>query len=599
MHLRPKHAWFLAFTAVFAVLAGFVFWGTWSLDACPVMPDSPMAILPGWEWFGMGFVRRWIATGCVTPFDLIRSFLFTPYFWQELLYVGGVFFAGLGLAYYLRGRGLSSAASYCAGLFLSFSGYWLTLFSAGHGTWFLTMSYCIFVFGLADRAVRKNKLKNWLLLGACAAWGSFYQTDLWLLFTVFAGVYFVWCCVRERKLPDWKGILLAAVVFFAIGAPSFIRAISSDLAGRDRQIEESKGSALAGGEDGKDARWIFVTNWSLPPKESLEFFIPRLNGDTSCPMTLALGRRQGTGVRQYTGALGRPFGATQGNYRQHSLYVGWVTCLLALAGVVMAFFAKSKTGDTKDRREVIFFVVSAVVFWLFSLGRYCEPVYRIVYALPFGDYLRAPVKWHHLTEFCLCVLAGHGIAAVLAVLCARGMGVRLAYGIACIVVLFGACDLARIDRLYCAVVDLRLAKGPNAAAEEILRRGGGKTLDLMEGGNGFVSWAFTTKRVGLTGDLADPDVRFAWGGSQLSSDKRAGAWLKSRKAVLVGTYVVSPKGIYSVPSQAANAFLFEIPGAPAKMPKLPETPPITYVTWLGALSLLSTLGVLGYGLKKA
>ena len=40
MRLKPKHAWFLAFTAVFAALAGFVFWGTWSLDMVPVMPDA-------------------------------------------------------------------------------------------------------------------------------------------------------------------------------------------------------------------------------------------------------------------------------------------------------------------------------------------------------------------------------------------------------------------------------------------------------------------------------------------------------------------------------------------------------------------------------
>ena len=30
MQIKPKQGWFLAFTAVFAVLAGFVFLGTWS-----------------------------------------------------------------------------------------------------------------------------------------------------------------------------------------------------------------------------------------------------------------------------------------------------------------------------------------------------------------------------------------------------------------------------------------------------------------------------------------------------------------------------------------------------------------------------------------
>ena len=140
--------------------------------------------------------------------------------------------------------------------------------------------------------------------------------------------------MRERKFPCWKGVAVAAVVFAVIGAPSFVGAYG-DKAGRDRQIEESKGTALTGGEkdDDREARWIFVTNWSLPPLETFEFFIPRLNGDTSCPSVLGLGQSQRTGVRPYSGALGRPIGAKKGNYRQHSLYVGWVTCLLAVAGV--------------------------------------------------------------------------------------------------------------------------------------------------------------------------------------------------------------------------------------------------------------------------
>ena len=37
----PRLGWFLGFSAAFAALAAFVFWGTWSPDVAPVMPDSP------------------------------------------------------------------------------------------------------------------------------------------------------------------------------------------------------------------------------------------------------------------------------------------------------------------------------------------------------------------------------------------------------------------------------------------------------------------------------------------------------------------------------------------------------------------------------
>ena len=93
-------------------------------------------------------------------------------------------------------------------------------------------------------------------------------------------------------------------------------------------------------------------------------------------------------MKPYTGALGRPYGAKEGNYRQHSLYVGWVTCLLALVGAVAAF--RRREGDA------LFFLAAAVLAFGLSLGRYFEPLYRCVFALPVGDLVRCPVKWIHL-----------------------------------------------------------------------------------------------------------------------------------------------------------------------------------------------------------
>ena len=536
------------------------------------------------------FVRGWIANGKFVPWDL-TAFVGSPYLWQELQYAVAAYFAALGLAYYLRGRGLSRLSCYGAALFLGFCGYWLTLFSAGHAGWFRWMTFGVFAFGLADRAVRKSKLKNWVLLGACVAWASFYQPDLWLLFTLFTGAYLVWCCIRERKLPDWKGVAIAAVAFLLIGAPSFVGAYG-DKAGRDKQIEDSKGSALTGGktDNDREARWIFVTNWSLPPNETLEFFIPRLNGDTSCPSTLSLGRAQGTGVRQYTGALGRPINAKAGNYRQHSLYVGWITCLLALAGIVFG----------RKNREVVFFSVATLLFWLLSMGRYCEPLYRLVFMLPIGDSIRAPVKWHHLTELCLCALAGFGLESLRNLLAERTK--LKAWAICTILVavaVFGACDLARIDRLYCAVVDLSVVKTKNPAAEEIAKRGGGTVADLLQGGNGTVAWSFSARRIRMIANPTDPEVRFVWTAAAQAADPGFEAWLKARGATLVGKYMVTPKRIYAANGGSTNVMLFELPGAPQKPAEEPNAPPVTFITWLGVVSIAATIGVSIYGVKKA
>ncbi len=436
MRLKPRWTAFLAFTAFFAVLAGFVFWGTWSLDILPVMPDHPSSYPLN---FVETWVRGWLTTGKSVPGDII-IFLGSPYFWLELKYALTLYCSALGMAYFLRGLGASRLASYGAGLFLAFCGYWCTLFSAGHFGWFHWMTYGVFVFGLIDRALKKGRVRHWLLLGATLAWASFYQSDLWLLFAVFQCLYFVFRFVSLRAwtLPVLKGCALAFATFALIGFPSFNHALTKDLAGRDKQIAagETIGTAVS---DETEKRWIFTTNWSMPPEDTLEFFIEGIHGDTSCPLTLAIGNARRNGITEYTGRLGRPLNASAGNYRQHSLYVGWMTCLLALAGVVFGVRRKDAT--------VIFFACAAILFWVVSMGRFCEPIYRVVFNLPFGDYLRAPVKWHHLTEFSLVVLAGFGLDALLGRFASRGWWVPYLLGI---VIVWGAIDLAASAHKFCA-----------------------------------------------------------------------------------------------------------------------------------------------------
>ena len=539
-HFGEKQRWFFGFTAVFAALVGFVFWGTWSTDFAPVMPDSPILYPP--DSF-VNWWRDWAQGGRFLPNDLVRP---VPYFFQELNYAVPMCFSGLAVAYFLLGRGLSRLASYGAGLLMCFCGYWCTLFSAGHGGWFFCMTYILFPFGLLDRAIRKGKTMNWLLLGATVGWAAYWQTDLWLLFMVLIGAYFVFRCAGERKFP-WKGMLIAAVSMFVIGGAAFRSAIVNDLAGRDKQIEEGQTISQKDQKavDDREKRWIFVTNWSLPPAESAEFFIPRLNGDTSCPLTLSLGARYRTGVKPYTGALGRPKDAKQGNYRQHSLYVGLITCLLAVVGCVsgLAMWGSGLQPDCQRsaKSDILFFLIAALVCWLCSMGRYCEPVYRVVFSLPFGDYLRAPVKWHHLTEFCLCVLAGYGIESLRSKVQGSKFG-RLAPWIVGAVVLIGAVDLARVDHLYCAPVDLREAK----------RQGCNMQMTFLR-----------------KSDFNNPQIA---------------AMVKAKRIVPLAqpnpeTYMI---GVLEPWKRNAAPF-----------------PPFGAAAWLSVLSMIGTLGLAGFGLKRA
>ena len=463
--LNPKWLWFAGFSALFAALAAHVFWGAWSTDFAPVMPDDSITHPTSAAGVWADYFRNVFTTFKIQPADVLWSgLLVSPYFCQELKYAVALFCASLGLAYFLRGRGLAPLASYGAGLLLGFCGYWCTLFSAGHGGWFIWMTYGIFAFGLADRAVRGNRLRHWILLGVIVAWAGYQQQDLWLLFSVFTTAYFVWCCVRERKLP-WKGALIALAAFAVVFAPSVSGSLGV-LKGRQEQM--AKGENITDKKASEsDKSWEFVTNWSMPPEDTLEFFIPRVHGDTSCPFVLSINGPKG--VKPYTGALGRPMNAKQGNYRQHSLYVGWITCLLSLLGIVCGVRSlkqsNNQTTNQSNNRDILFFFVASLVFYSLSLGRYFEPAYRVVFALPFGDLIRCPVKWHHLTELCLCVLAGFGIEALISLL-SRVLSLRsFALPIVGVVVLWGAVDLATEAHRFCAPVNVAPARRMNASMQ--------------------------------------------------------------------------------------------------------------------------------------
>ena len=484
---RPSTIAFIALTALYAACMGYIFWGTWALDKAPVEPDNPI-IYPVDEaarWF-----RALLAGGDFVPSDLMHV-LGGMYFWQELQYALAGYLAALGLMFYLRGRGLSHFAAAAGGGAYGLMGYTFTLFSAGHLGWFIWMMYGPFAFGLVDRAVRKGKWRNWALLGAVLAWAAARQSDMWLLFTVLTFAYGVWTLVREWKKVRFARVLagvgVTAVVACAIGLPQFTRALTQDLAGREAQIAATSGKgADEPVEKSADERWRFCTNWSLPPEDTAEFVVAEIHGgssDSRVSPTNPYRGRLGQRIDVPPGAVGQKHPVTGAPlkagetvwmpYRQHSLYFGIITVVFAILGVV-GWWRRRKDGSGLWR-DVPFWLGAGVLVYLCALGSF-TPFYKLVYALPFGAVLRAPVKFVHLLEFCVAALAGFGFEAAW-----RGFKRDRAqpWGAKCLLAVladFNVANLAYVDGKYCAVEDVALQKAPNDAADDVIRQGGGKVL---------------------------------------------------------------------------------------------------------------------------
>ncbi|MCL1910512.1 MAG: hypothetical protein FWG05_06230, partial [Kiritimatiellaeota bacterium] len=352
--------------------------------------------------------------------------------------VATALFAVAGAAY-MRAIGIRVLPACAGGLALAFSGYNWTLFNAGHGGIFISMPYIAFAFALIERIFQKPRWHYFALLPLCIIPGIRMQPDVTVLFGMTLGAYAVFrlaCEFRKikqrREFPRYvRGVFIALVVGVLAGAPTVKRLFTEVAAGREEQIQQSvkaaevaeanrdasphpENSAKKAGNIAKHAAWIFATNWSLPPDDCLEFISPTPRGlDTTSQSA------------PYWGRLGRTDGwegSKQGfhNFRQHSTYLGAVTIAIAIFGIIFAIMSLVSKCENENlenceiaklRNFMFFWAAVFIVALLLAFGRY-TPFYRLFYALPFMDKIRAPVKFLHICEFALSVLFAGGLTAL-------------------------------------------------------------------------------------------------------------------------------------------------------------------------------------------
>ncbi|MBQ3811153.1 MAG: hypothetical protein II839_10090, partial [Kiritimatiellae bacterium] len=348
-------------------LAAFVF-----ADALPAMRvlNSPDA---GANFSMPGLLRRivdWGSGSAVLNHDELLRILLPPLAFHEVSYMVSTALTALALAVYLRALGLAPPACCAGGLAFAFAGYNFTLFNAGHRGYFNMMPYAVLLFASIERAVRKPRAVSFLLMGACAACGLGSQPDVMAFLLILAIAYALFrvarlaavegagACFRARWKGWALGVLLAAASFGVFGYGTLKYVFGDVVAGRKSQMgiaeeeqtraesaenaeKESRAESAEIDEAEKRRRWIFATNWSLPPDEVSEFVAPSLRG-------LDSGNPKGP----YWGRIGRSDGweeTHQGfaNFRQHSIYLGAPTVGLALFALVAAALAFVRRGGVR------------------------------------------------------------------------------------------------------------------------------------------------------------------------------------------------------------------------------------------------------------
>lgn len=353
-----------------------------------------------------------------TPAAFLGTVL-PPLVYHHSSYILSVIFLGFACAFYLRGHGVRGFPLWAAGMAMAGSGYTFTLISAGHRGIFEMTPWMMMLFACIDRAILHNRTIYYAFAGACVAFGLAAQPDLTALFVLAAAGYAILLAIGQIREAGAKGkeitrlglgALTTGLVFLLLALGSIQKTYDKTLPERQQQQ----------GRD-QEAKWIFATNWSMPPEEILEMVVAGVYGQESTVGVLTSeGMKLRESKRPYWGRVGRSidwepvdpempraqFGFA--NYKQHTIYLGLLPLLLASYGL-----CRIRAWDSALVRRIHWFWLGLWVLGLFlALGRYF-PLYRVFYALPYFGNIRAPIKFVHWMEFSTAILCGFGLSAML------------------------------------------------------------------------------------------------------------------------------------------------------------------------------------------
>lgn len=347
------------------------------------------------EW--MDQLYGWASSSKVAPTKVLQVLL-PPRAYTNLVYPLTLALAAFFLALYLREKGAGVPAALFGALAAFWTGTNLTLVYAGHmGKYGILPCMAFAVFALAKWG--RTGRGAWATLAGVAAGTMFVeQVDVGAFCALFLVPVALWeffhLPADAQGRPGWKQprTWLCAAVPAAVAAAL--------LAGAAATTMLSTGAADSADEMSDAERWDYLTQWSQPPDECLDFVAPGY-----------FGWRTAEPDGPYWGRLGRSgtFETTrQGfmNFKLESVYVGAIPLLFA----VLALATARRREKAAERRLVWFWGAVAAGALVLTFGKY-TPCYRLLAMLPGFSVARNPNKFIHFFQLAWGVLAALGTDA--------------------------------------------------------------------------------------------------------------------------------------------------------------------------------------------
>jgi len=411
---QPLKTWMIL--AFLAILTLFVFSPLWAPDVSLFTTDNNIGqtaqahrlfprLISG--WWNDGLLLGMPSMG-VFNFSVFAVGLLSPQLYSNSFHILCVVIGSLMLGLFFKTNNIRGL-----GLLLGVTTvYWLgnnfTLIYAGHDGKFATMMLAAAALWCVEKAAVERHW-GWRVLAGGFVGGMFLeQLDVALFVAMFIAAYALFSLVLNEGW-NWRAVVAGLV---PMGLVVILMGGASVLVGYTVNV---KGVAAMDPEKPQEL-WDYCTQWSEPPDETIEFIAPGY-----------MGWRSGEPEGPYWGRSGRSAEwdrSRQGfmNFRLEAQYIGAIPVCFALFGLVAALLgglrkqgggvrstAPPALDDWADRRaKILFWSVVAIVALLLSYGKYF-PLYALFYKLPLVSSIRNPVKFIHVLQLALGVLAAYGL----------------------------------------------------------------------------------------------------------------------------------------------------------------------------------------------
>lgn len=347
--------------------------------------EMPGSLFTGF-WRDMPLLGR---AGHTPPtFTHLLLALLPVHFYFDWIYGLCLLGASLFFAAFLRRKGLGWTATAFGALVAFWTGSNLTLAYPGHLDKFAVLLFASATLCGMERALATRSSAWALFTGGSAGMMFMQQGDLALFFAIPLGAWAVMELLCANRPPPSALMKMGVLAFL----PAVLMLFQAYRFAMETQVRNV--AALT--ESTPEERWEFLTQWSHPPEESVDFIAPGFSGWRTNHETRPYAGRMGRSASWDGEATGLP------NFKLENRYIG----VIPLALAVFALTARPRSRETR------FWFAVACVSLLLAFGRF-TPLYASFARLPLISSIRNPNKFLQVFQFAVGLLAARGLDAFL------------------------------------------------------------------------------------------------------------------------------------------------------------------------------------------